>query len=139
MLSGGLPGSRGGQEFYVGKDEGKPLITVNIISGVMNSGVYHVPIDTTLAQLIAFAGGAETNAQLDEITIRRQKTKEQIEILQIDFKKIVSSSGPMPTLYDKDIVDIPESRILEKSALITSIVGAVLGIVLAVQAIERAN
>lgn len=139
VLSGGILGNRGGSEFYVGKDEGKPLITVNVVGGVSSPGVYHVPIDTTMAQLIAVAGGSVSNAELDEITIRRQKNKDQIEIIQVDFEKIISSSGTMPTLSDKDIVDIPVSYFLEKSALITSIVGAVLGIVLATRAVTNSD
>ena len=135
----GLMGSRGGSEFYVGKDEGKPLITVNLVGGVSSPGVYHIPIDTTLAQLIAYAGGASTNANLDEVSIRRQKNKEQIEILQIDFKKLATSSGAMPVLSDKDIVDIPVSYFLEKASLVTAIVSAALGIVLATRAITRSD
>ncbi len=139
VLSGGLLGNRGGAEFYVGKDEGKPLITVNLIGGIGSPGVYHIPIDTTLAQLIAYAGGGTNNAKLDAISIRRQKTKDQIEILQIDFEKLTTSSGTMPTLSDKDIIDIPVSYFLEKTALITSVVGALLGIVLATRAVTKSD
>src|ERR1044072_24873 len=41
-----------GSEYFVGRDLGRPLITVNLLSGVSRPGVYHIPLKTNLPQLI---------------------------------------------------------------------------------------
>lgn len=45
----GFSGSRGGSEYWVGREQGKPLIVVNLVNGVSNPGIYHIPIDTDIA------------------------------------------------------------------------------------------
>jgi hypothetical protein len=122
--------SGNGSEFWVGKDQGKPLITINLISGVKSPGVYHIPIDTNLTQLIAYAGGAKSNAILSEINVRRIADKDVIEFYQYDFDKLLRSGAKMPQLMDRDSVEIPESLALEKTSQILAIAGPVTSLIL---------
>ena len=62
-------------EFFVGRELGKPLISINLISGVKHPGVYYVPVGTDMAQLLAYAGGATSEAELESVTLRRQLAK----------------------------------------------------------------
>ena len=66
-------------------------MVVNLLDGIRNPGVYHLPVDTSLSQLIAFAGGANEKADLSDVTLRRQGKNP--EVLRIDLEKAASSNG----------------------------------------------
>ena len=126
-----------GAEFWVGKDQGKPLITVNLISGVRSPGVYHIPIDTNLTQLLAYAGGTRSNAILSEISIRRDSGKDIVEHYQYDFDKLNHSGAKMPQLADRDSVEIPESIALEKTSQILAIASGITSLILSIVILSK--
>ncbi len=132
-------GSRGGAEFWVGKELGKPLITVNLLSGVTFPGTYHVPIDTNLSVLISYAGGALQDAKLDEIEFRRTRGKDQTEFIVYDLLKITRNNNQLPALNDGDIIRIPISRSLEKTAQYIGIISGSAAVILSIIAIRNAN
>lgn len=132
-------GTRGGAEFWLGKEVGKPLITVNVISGVNFPGTYHVPIDTNLSVLISYAGGAANNSKLDEIEIRRVRGKDQTEFTVVDLLKASRNNSPLPGLNDGDIIRIPISLTLEKTAQYIGIIGGTAAIILSIISIHNAN
>ncbi len=132
-------GSRIGSEYWVGKEEGKPLITINIVAGVNLPGIYHVPIDTNLAQLAAYAGGFVKEADLDDIEVRRTRGRDQIEFIELDFNKLSRSSSPLPPLVDKDIINIPVSYAVEKTAQYVGIAAGFAAVILSIMSIHNNN
>ena len=101
-----------GSEYFVGRDLGRPLVTVNLLNGVTRPGVYHVPIKTNLPQLIAYAGGTTTNADTSEITLRRYDPQ-KAKVLRFSLDHALTSEGDMPTIEDKDMVSIPQKASLD--------------------------
>lgn len=132
----GFTGSRGGAEFWVGKEQGKPLITVNLLNGVGTPGIYHVPIDTNIAQLIAYAGGTPQNAEIDAIEIRRSKTKDETEIIYLNYVSLSRKQGALPVLVDRDVIFIPVARNLERTLQYIGLVSGFLAIILSSIAIR---
>jgi hypothetical protein len=127
-----------GSEFFVGRIEGKPLITVNLLNGVRQPGVYHVPIQTNLGQLIAFAGGTTDTSDISEVTIRSQ-TSSNTTTKEIDLKTIITHGETIPVLMDKDMIHIrQESRTIEKTLTYVALISASLGIILSAIAIKNA-
>lgn len=125
------PGTSGnsGAEFFVGKIEGKPLIQVNIVSGLKMPGVYHIPVDTSLAELISYAGGAVDGAQLDKINIKGDSKNMKV----YDFYTLSNSSQKMPNLNNGDIVQIDvENDSLARTALIVGMTASITAVILSV-------
>ncbi|MEQ1876032.1 MAG: SLBB domain-containing protein [Bdellovibrionia bacterium] len=139
-----LPGnmnalSGNGSEFFVGRIEGKPLITVNLLNGVNSPGVYHIPIQTNLAQLFAFAGGARESADLTEISIRSQNVA-GTAVKEIDLEEIIAKNQSIPVLADKDTIMMEsETDYFGKTMLYIGIIGGFLGIILSSIAIEKSK
>lgn len=141
QLPGMLHGiSSNGSEFFVGRIEGKPLITVHLISGVRFPGVYHVPIQTNLAQLFAFAGGTADNADLRDILIRSQSTAGAVSVRAIDLKEIVEENGAVPVLQERDTV-VVDTKVdyIGRTAMYVGVVGGVLAVILSAIAINRSR
>lgn len=120
-------GSRPGFEYYVGKDLGSPLITVNLLSGVREPGVYHIPIHTDLAELVSYAGGATENANLSEIRVRRNQGK-QVELLEYDLNKEFDVKIDIMIMQDKDVVSIPYKSSLDATIKWTTLVATVVSV-----------
>lgn len=132
-------GQRGGSEYWVGKEEGKPLVIVNIVGGVTYPGLYHVPVDTSIPQVIAYAGGAVKNAEYGDIELRRIKGKDQVEFMEISLKKIMRNTSPMMLVADRDIINIPVSYDLERTATYIGVIAGMTGIILSAIAIRNSN
>ncbi|HEX4923972.1 MAG TPA: SLBB domain-containing protein [Bdellovibrionales bacterium] len=140
-----LPGtfagiSSSGSEFFVGRIEGKPLITVHLISGVRFPGVYHVPIQTNLAQLFAFAGGTNDNADLGDILIRSQAANGTPTVREVDLKEIVEDNGLVPVLQERDTI-VVDTKVdyIGRTAMYVGVIGGVLAVILSAIAIERSR
>lgn len=101
-----------GSEFFVGRDLGRPLVTVNLLSGVTRPGVYHVPMKTTLPQLIAYAGGTTSNADTSSITLRRTDLQ-KYKVLRYDLDHTLTHDGEMPSIEDKDLISIPQQASMD--------------------------
>jgi hypothetical protein len=101
-------------EFFVGRQLGKPLVTVNLLNGVTRPGVYHVPQGTNIAQLIAYAGGAHPKANLAEISIQRNVAKKP-QLVEVDLDKIIKSTSSFPEVRDSDVVHIDNDVVLDST------------------------
>ncbi len=123
------------REFFVGRDQGKPLLTVHLLNGVGSPGVYHIPMDTDLAQLIAYAGGASERADLSEITIRRG-TRGNYKILDIDLHKSLKDSNEIFKLQDNDVVQIDSQFSAERPLQWVGIISAIASVVLSVYLVK---
>lgn len=128
----GAQGLMNGAEYSSGRSEGKPLIKVNLIGGVRLPGVYHVPIDTNLAEVLSYAGGAVEGATLDEVRVR-SVLGSKISFKTYDFIDISKSAMPYPTLANGDIIQIDvEKDQLARTALWVSLLGSIVSVALAV-------
>ena len=119
-----------GAEFFAGKHEGKPLIKVNVVSGLKIAGVYHVPIDTDLSELISYAGGATEGAELDEVHISSVRGTNRSQKVY-DFYAISKNNQNMPTLANGDVVQIDVSKdTLGRTAIWIGIISGITSVLL---------
>ncbi|MBK9295052.1 MAG: SLBB domain-containing protein [Oligoflexia bacterium] len=126
-----------GSEYFVGRIEGKPLITVNLVGGVRFPGVYHIPIQTDLTQLFSYAGGVVDNADLTSIHLRNVKGN-QISSHRINAKDLFSDNKTMPAIQDQDTILVEtKSDPLVAASLWIGILSGVAGIVLSTLLITR--
>ena len=124
-------GTRPGFEYYVGKDLGSPLITVNILSGVREPGVYHVPVNTDLAELVSYAGGATENADLSEIHVRRSQGK-QMKLFEYNLNKEFEVKVDLMMIQDRDVIQIPYKNNLDSTIKWTSLVATLVSVLASV-------
>lgn len=125
-------------EFFVGRELGKPLISVHLVSGVNKPGVYHVPMGTDLAQLIAYAGGAMEKADLEEVSVRRRDPK-GYSVMMIDMEKILVGTNSIPLVQSEDVVHIPLKISVERSLTWVSLISGIVSIGLSVAIIQDVN
>lgn len=113
-----------GSEFFVGRIEGKPLVKVQLLSGVHFPGVYHIPVNTNLAGLIAYAGGAVELADLDDVSVR-STSGEKSSVRNYDLSRIIKKNETLPEMQENDIVRIPTDTVdsLNKAYIWTGIFG----------------
>lgn len=117
------------REYFVANDLGKPLITVHLLSGVNTPGVYHIPADTDLAQLIAYAGGAPVTSDLTDITVRSQ-SEGKFHVSEFDLEREMKSSKDLYRIQDRDIVQINQKYTPERPMAWIGIVSAIASIAL---------
>jgi len=127
-------------EYFVGRELGKPLITVNLLNGVTRPGVYHIPIQTTLPQIVAYAGGTTALADTTEIHVRRF-AQNKVTNLSYDLNAMMKSDQEFPTLNDKDVMQIREHQGMENTlrwvTLIAGVSTTILSLVLARSVIQN--
>jgi hypothetical protein len=126
------------REYYVGRDLGKPLITVHLLNGVGAPGVYHVPMDTDIAQLIAYAGGATDRADLSEITVRRGN-QGRYSIAEFDLEKALKQPKDLFRIQDQDVVQIEQKFNTEKPLQWVGIISAVATIVMTFYLVKQSD
>lgn len=126
-----------GQEFFVGKELGKPLITISLLNGVTRPGVYHVPAQTSLPQLLAYAGGSLISSDTSEIRIRRVDRDKSLFIRE-DLNATINENLPFPQMSDKDVVQIREKN-LDYAVRWVVIVSGIATTLLSIALFEQAN
>lgn len=117
------------REYFVANDQGRPLVTVHLLAGVATPGVYHIPVDTDLAQLIAYAGGAPATSDLTDITIRSQRDG-KYHVSQFNLESEMKSTRDLYRLHDHDIVQINQKYTPDRPMAWISIVSAIASIAL---------
>ena len=122
-------------EFVVGRETGKPLIKINLISGVQRPGVYHMPIGTELTEAIAYAGGAMEKADLSDITVLRRDGKVKSS-LEINLERQLRRPGNETVVNDQDVVHIPVDRSIDRTMNWVSIISGLASVALAVSIIQ---
>ncbi|MGE4233909.1 MAG: SLBB domain-containing protein [Bacteriovoracia bacterium] len=117
----------GGSEYFVGGSPGVN-IQVNLIGGVRNPGIYHLPENTDLLTLVGYGGGTSEAAVLDDVNIKR-KEDGKFHNIGVDMDAILKSPDtPNPALANGDVVYIPEKRTVRNLAVAVSIVASLLSI-----------
>lgn len=132
--SSGATVKSAGAEYFVGAEFGKPLITVHLLSGVRTPGVYHVPMDTDLAELIAYAGGATERADLGAITLRRQTP--QFKLLEINLADEMKVAKNIMPIHDRDVIRIEQSNAPERTLTWVSIIASIASVILSMALID---
>ena len=126
--------SRPGYFFYA-----KPFevtMTVNLWGEVPQQGVYIIPTNTDIIQLISFAGGPKDRSNLEEVLLYRSSPKKDQKtrlLLKINVRDILEGRSPVFPLMPGDMVVIktlPESvNLLEVLTIVsTSATLVVLGL-----------
>ncbi len=127
-----------GSEYFAGRIEGKPLIKVNLVGGVRLPGVYHVPVDTNLAEVLSYAGGAVDGAELDAIHVRSMLGMKST-FKTYDFQHLSENTAEnYPTIKNDDIIQINVSKDqLARTALWVAIIGSIVSVTLATLTYQR--
>lgn len=122
---GGVQQMSPGAEYFAGRVEGKSLIKVNLVGGVRSPGVYYIPEETNLAELLAYAGGAVEGAALDNIRVR-SLLGGKWEFKSYDFVRLSEEPVGFPTIRQGDIIQIDIYKDnLPRTALWVGIISAV--------------
>jgi NADH:ubiquinone oxidoreductase subunit F (NADH-binding) len=133
------PQENKGNEYFVGKLEGKPLVKVHVLSGIKNPGVYHIPINTDLHELLAFAGGAQDEDDLSEVTVR-SKVSGGFETKKYDLVQLLKTSKDIPRVNEADVILLPNTAAsLSKTQLWVGIFSAVATTALALAVVNSGH
>lgn len=123
-------GSRQGYEYFVGRDLGRPLITVDLLSGVREPGVYHVPVNTQISELISYAGGALETADLEEVRIRRsQGPSAEVKLVNYNLIQSFREVSPLLIVQDRDAIHIPMRTNLDNTLKWSTLIATLLSVV----------
>lgn len=120
-----------GAEFLSGYYKGAVLIPVELWGAVKQTGIHHIPTQTSLTKLITLAGGPTAEADLDELVINR-KTSEKNEIIKVNLNEFLSDPKiTVPTLQPGDIVVVSAKKpwISNNAVSLLSITAGILGII----------
>ena len=129
----------GGSDYYVGLDRGKPLIQVSLLSGVSHPGIYHIPIGTNISELLGYAGGASSNADLSEIQIRSKTKNKRYNSKRVDLDGLLSDQNSLPALQDQDVIYISQSDGLNNTIKWLTMGSLAASIIAAIVVIEDRN
>ena len=119
------------REYFVGRDLGRPLITVHLLNGVSLPGVYHVPAGTDVAELIAFAGGATAQSDLSGVLVRRPEGR-SYKIVEMNLEKSLRDTNDLLRVQDRDVIQIDQKFQAERTLTWVSIVSATATVILTV-------
>lgn len=97
------------QEYYSDSYQGELLMPVKILGAVKMPGIYHVPKKTDLVTLMVLAGGLTSNADQENVYIKR-RAKDKEEVLQIDLSKTIVTEGSVIPLLETDDIVMVESK-----------------------------
>ncbi len=132
-----LPSASAASYYYISKP-GELTMQVNIWGSVRNPGRYEVPTSTDLVQLVSFAGGPTTDAEIDEVqVIHTPKMGEPIDRdkIVVDLSKLNQMDPSKLTLRPGDTIFIDHSgwasfrdilTVVTAAAVITSAVANVI-------------
>ena len=131
-------------EYVSGNYPGAVLIPVTILGPVSKQGIHHIPTRTHLLKFLSLAGGINTNAAFDDITIKRITSRDKgvavvkgeevykEEVLHFDAEEFLHNPGSRgPILQQDDIVIVKENKpFFSNNTLITiGLISSILGIV----------
>ena len=101
--------------YYDYSDAKTVNFTVSVWGYVKYPGRYLVPISTTVADLLSYAGGPNTEAELDDLRIYRKSEKKEDNLIKFTYddllwsKDIEFSKRFVPELQANDILMVPGS------------------------------
>lgn len=103
----------------------QPLVKIVVRGEVRSPNIYSVPPETTLAQAVQLAGGANDNGRLDKIVVIRERQEIKVDLSRPD------SEAAMLQIRSNDQIVIGRKRqpILQYIAPITSSIGLIFTII----------
>lgn len=122
-----------GSEYVSGNYQGAILMPVNLWGAIGKPGIHHVPSRTDLVTLLSLAGGPSSEAELDEVLIKRRSGGEE-QVIRVDAEEILSTAGVhSPTLQANDIVIVPRRKPAVSTDVLSvlSVTSSVIGLILA--------
>jgi hypothetical protein len=99
--------------FYYLAKPGELTIQVNVWGAVRNAGRYEVPSTIDLVQLISYAGGPTSDAQLDDVRVVRAATKEgtsERETYVVNLDDLSNTDNSKLVLHPGDTITIGRSN-----------------------------
>ena len=105
--------SRPGYFYYAKPYE--VTMTVNLWGEIPQQGVYVIPTNTDIVQLISFAGGPKERSNLDEVLLYRSTGKKDTktrQLMTINLRDILEGKSPTAPLSPGDMIvvkRIPDS------------------------------
>lgn len=99
-----------GNEFMSGQEPGVVMMKVNLWGAVRRPGIHHIPVKTSLIELMSYAGGPSDTAIMDSITIKRTVGQEQKKI-SINLSEVIHDQKVYDlVLKPDDIIVVPASQ-----------------------------
>ncbi|MBI3558179.1 MAG: SLBB domain-containing protein [Deltaproteobacteria bacterium] len=118
----------GTAEFVYRNDAEELLVPVFVLGAVARPGLYHIPVKTDFITLMSIVGGPTHEAVLDDISIKKQQSK---EVVKVDLDKLVKNKdmkNPLLTNNDVVLVRTKEPIISTDTLLLITMIATVLGI-----------
>lgn len=109
----------GGSRYFIGKDR-ELLMSVNVLGPVGRPGEYTVPSETDLVSLIAYAGGFQENARINDVKIIRKKgDPKNPDVIKVNLEKFYASGDQeqTPLLKPDDTVIIADRKLVTTRAV----------------------
>ena len=120
-------------EFVYQNGPDEILIKVFLLGAVSKPGLYHVPVNTDLFSLLAFAGGPLEQAELDHIQVKHRPANAESKTSELDLQSAVTDPNiKLPTLALNDVILVPQRKpaISNNTIATVGVVATVLGIIL---------
>lgn len=114
-----LDNRQAASRYVIGKTN-ELLMPVNILGAVDKSGQYMVPSETDLLALLAFAGGLQEDAKLNDVKIiRRISGQEKPQTIKIDLQKLYETGDDVlpPKLTPDDLVIVGKKKVVTSRAI----------------------
>jgi hypothetical protein len=120
---------QGPADYIVKRFPNQKLISARLVSGVGRPGFYQIPENTSLLSLVSYSGGFRDTADIEEVTIWRQSTKQS---LSFNLKNALEGTDVAdPIVKPEDVIYIKERPKLADTvtlvAVISTTVAAILG------------
>jgi competence protein ComEA len=119
-------------EFFSEDYQGEILVPVHLLGAVGRPGVYHLPKQTDIIRLLSLAGGTRSDANLEDISIKRRngESEKLIEINLKDLVKDVGSHKPINLEANDVILVTPQSPAVSNNLVnVVGFAASLLGLV----------
>ncbi len=130
-----------GNEYISGQEPGTIMMRVNLWGAVRRPGIHHIPVKTSLIELMSYAGGPSETALLDSITIKRSMGPEQKK-LSVNLSEVIHDQKSYDlVLKPDDIIVVPAAQpwVSQNMFALAVIISVLASTVLSVQLIEERN
>lgn len=130
-----------GNEYISGQEAGVVMMRVNLWGAVRRPGIHHIPVKTSLIELMSYAGGPSDSAILDSITIKRSMGQEQKKI-SINLSEVIHDQKQYDLiLKPDDIIVVPAAKpwVSQNMFTVAMMLSILASTVLSVQLISERN
>ena len=117
------------REYYIANDLGRSLVTVHLLNGVTNPGVYHVPVNTDIIELISLAGGVTERSDLSGVSVRRSESG-SYHIIDLNLEKALRDPSDLFKIRDRDVIQIEQKFSPDRVVAWVTVVSAIATVVL---------